>query len=194
MAGVDSPFFQNYFPEGGRVLDLGCGYGEFINNVQASEKFALDLNPATGKRLKPGIQWIQKRSTDDWGIGEESLDVVFTSNFFEHLPGKQDLSDTVDQIRRVLKPGGLLIAMGPNINRVNGAYWDFWDHYLALTEKSLSELLETKKFQITRIERSFLPYTMVGGRQYPLFFVRLYLLFPFFWKVFGKQFLVIAKK
>jgi SAM-dependent methyltransferase len=188
-------FFQPYIPsKNARVFDLGCGYGEFINNVQADQKMALDLNPATGKRLLPGIQWIQKKSTDDWGVEAGTLDIVFTSNFFEHLPQKQDLVDTMNRIHGALKPGGLLIAMGPNINCVQGAYWDFWDHHLALTEKSLSELLETRSFHILRSEKSFLPYTMVGGIRYPLIFVRIYLMFPLLWKIFGKQFLVIASK
>ncbi|NJK90624.1 MAG: class I SAM-dependent methyltransferase [Blastochloris sp.] len=187
-------FFQAYVPEQGRILDLGCGYGEFINNVRAGEKWALDLNPGTSSRLQAGIRWIQKRSTEDWGLEEGSLDLVFTSNFFEHLPRKEDLVDTLNHIKRALKPGGLLIALGPNMNRLHGEYWDFWDHQLVLTEKSLAELLRSKGFHEVRTERSFLPYTMVGGPQYPLIFVRLYLMFPFLWRIFGKQFLLVVRK
>jgi predicted SAM-dependent methyltransferase len=56
------------------------------------------------------------------------LDVIFTSNFFEHLVSKQALSQTILQAKKCLVPGGRLIAMGPNIRFVGGAYWDFWDH------------------------------------------------------------------
>jgi SAM-dependent methyltransferase len=187
-------FFKQFIPSNSTVLDLGCGYGEFINSVEALKKYGLDLNPESGSRLDEGVTWLQLRSTDDWGIAAESLDAVFTSNFFEHLRCKEDLELTIDRVNTYLKPGGLLIAMGPNINLVPGSYWDFWDHHLALTEKSLSELLGIKGFEMVRVERCFLPYTMVGKRPAPVLFVRLYLALPFLWRIFGKQFLVIARK
>ncbi len=40
----------------------------------------------------------------------------------------------------------------------------------------------------------FLPFTMSEGPQYPVFFVAMYLRFPLAWRIFGKQFLVAAKK
>ena len=129
-----------------------------------------------------------------WQLADASLDVVFTSNFFEHLPDKTALGRTFDEIRRCLRPGGRLIAMGPNIKYLPGAYWDFWDHYVALTEASLSEALTTRGFQIDRCVGKFLPYTMAGGPRYPLAFLRTYLRLPFVWRIFGKQFLVVAQR
>ncbi|HPX41752.1 MAG TPA: hypothetical protein PLF51_15045 [Candidatus Hydrogenedentes bacterium] len=32
------------------VLDLGCGWGEFINHIQAAHKYAMDLNPDAARR------------------------------------------------------------------------------------------------------------------------------------------------
>ena len=129
-----------------------------------------------------------------WPLGEGELDTVFTSNFFEHLPNKIALGRTLDEIHRCLKPDGCLIALGPNIRYLPGAYWDFWDHYLPLTELSLTEALENRKFGIERSLARFLPYTMARGREYPLILVRLYLKLPWCWRVFGKQFLVVARK
>src|SRR5262249_39433524 len=129
-----------------------------------------------------------------WPLNQNSLDVVFTSNFFEHLPDKPALGRTLDEIRRCLKPGGRLIAMGPNIRYVPGAYWDFWDHYLPLTEKSLAEALDNRKFRLELSVDRFLPYTMTDGRQYPLVCLQLYLKLRWSWRFFGKQFLVVAAK
>ena len=39
-------FFQKFVPEGGTVLDLGCGWGEFVNQVRAGRRFGMDLNSA----------------------------------------------------------------------------------------------------------------------------------------------------
>ena len=109
-------------------------------------------------------------------------------------PAKAALGRTIEQIKRCLKPGGRIIAMGPNIKCVPGAYWDFWDHYLPLTELSLKEALENRAFRIECCHERFLPYTMVGKRTSPPALIRLYLNLPFAWRFFGQQFLVVGIK
>jgi SAM-dependent methyltransferase len=187
-------FFQKMVPEHASVLDLGCGYGEFINQVTAAKKIGMDLNPDSQNFLNPNVELIAQDCSMKWPIADSSLDVVFTSNFFEHLPDKASLGGTLDEIRRCLRPGaGRLIAMGPNIKRTGGAYWDFWDHYLPLTELSLKEALENRGFQMEKCLPSFLPYTMVGKRPAPLLMIRAYLRLPIVWRFLGHQFLVVAK-
>lgn len=140
------------------------------------------------------MTFIEQDCSATWPQPDNTLDVVFTSNFFEHLPSKQALSDTLEQVRRCLKPGGRLIAMGPNIRFVGGAYWDFWDHHLALTDISLVEILRVERFQLDKVVDRFLPYTMANRRAVPSALVSLYLGMPWLWRVFGKQFLVVARK
>jgi SAM-dependent methyltransferase len=187
-------FFQAYVRADAVVLDLGCGYGEFINQVGCGSKFAMDLNPDAPRRLAPQVKCLLQDCSARWPLEDASLDVVFTSNFFEHLPDKSSLGRTLDEIHRCLKPGGRLVAMGPNIKYLPGAYWDFWDHYIPLTETSLQEALENRAFRIEKCVARFLPYTMASGPRYPLFFLSLYLALSPFWRFFGKQFLVIATK
>jgi SAM-dependent methyltransferase len=187
-------FFQHYIPPDSVVLDLGCGYGEFINAVSAAVKYGMDLNPASSGHLGTDVKLLQQDCSAPWQLTDDSLDVVFTSNFFEHLPDKATLTRTLQQARRCLKPGGRLIAMGPNIRFVPGAYWDFWDHYLPLTEISLSEGLETNGFTVEASWPQFLPYTMVSRREYPEFVLVCYLKSPWAWRFFGRQFLVVARK
>jgi SAM-dependent methyltransferase len=190
---IDS-FFKKYITHEATVLDLGCGYGEFINQVDAACKYAMDLNPDAPRYLSADVEFIQQDCSQPWAIEKDSLDVIFTSNFFEHLPDKAALGRTLDQAHQALRKGGRLIAMGPNVKLVPGAYWDFWDHYIPLTELSLSEALENRGFGIHRKEPAFLPYTMAGKRPAPLPFVRLYIALPMVWALFGKQFLIIASK
>ena len=187
-------FFQNLIPKNSAVLDLGCGYGEFINQVEASRKFGMDLNPDSPQFLASEVQFLAQDCSQPWQIENSSLDVVFTSNFFEHLPDKAALGRTLDEIRRCLKSGGRLVAMGPNIKCTGGAYWDFWDHYLPLTEQSLGEALENRGFQIKKRLPSFLPYTMAGKKPVSSLLIKAYLRLPVFWKYFGKQFLLVADK
>jgi SAM-dependent methyltransferase len=187
-------FFQNYVSTDARVLDLGCGYGEFINAIECREKFGMDLNPDAPTHLNPAVKFFEQDCSLRWQLDDVSLDVVFTSNFFEHLPDKAALGRTLDEIFRCLAPGGILIAMGPNLRYLPGAYWDFWDHHVALTDKSLGEGLSSRGFQILESIPKFLPYTMVNQREYPMAILRFYLQIPIGWRIFGGQFLLVAKK
>jgi len=189
-----SDYFQRYIRPDDAILDLGCGYGEFINQVTCKMRFAMDLNPEAPKRVVVGVQCLLQDCSATWPLADNSLNLVFTSNFFEHLPNKDALGRTLDEIYRCLKPGGRLIAMGPNIKYLHGAYWDFWDHHLALTEDSLREGLIHRKFIVDECIPQFMPFRMDNARQYPLLFLRVYLRLPLAWKIFGKQFLVVARK
>jgi SAM-dependent methyltransferase len=187
-------WFQAYVSPEATVLDLGCGYGEFINNIQCARKYGMDLNPSTKNKLNPDVTFLAQDCSAPWEVPDQTLDVVFTSNFFEHLLSKSDLTRTIAQAVRCLRVGGQLIAMGPNIKYVGGAYWDFYDHHLALTELSVKEAFEAAGLQAESVWERFLPYTMVDAPAYPLTLLRLYLAMPFAWRALGKQFLVIARK
>jgi len=187
-------FFQKHVRPDATVLDLGCGWGEFINQIQASRRLGMDLNPDSPAHLAPTIEFLQQDCSAPWPLFEGGLDVIFTSNFFEHLPSKLALKQTLAEAYQALRPGGEIICLGPNIKFLPGCYWDFWDHEVALTELSLKEILEITGFEVTTCVDRFLPYTMVGGAQPPLWQIRLYLKLPFVWKFFGKQFLLIARK
>ena len=187
-------FFTRWIHDEHAVLDLGCGYGEFINQIRCRQKWAIDLNADALKHLKEDVCFLRQDCSETWQVKSDSLDVIFTSNFFEHLPGKSSLVATLSECFRCLKAGGRLIALGPNIKYLPGEYWDFFDHHTILTERSLAEALELSSFVIERTIPRFLPYTIVGARQYPLIFVELYLALPWIWPVFGRQFLVIARK
>jgi SAM-dependent methyltransferase len=173
---------------------LGSGWGEFINNVTAARKYAMDLNSDARSRLSGETHFLHQDCSQEWQIQPASLDVVFTSNFLEHLPDKGSVERTISEAYRCLKNDGLLICLGPNIKYIPGVYWDFWDHFIPLTELSLSELLKLKGFSIQLIVPRFLPYSMSTERTPPVFLVKFYLKLSALWPLFGKQFLVVGKK
>jgi SAM-dependent methyltransferase len=187
-------FFQQFVGLEDRVLDLGSGYGEFSRHIRCGAKFAMDLNPDARKYVDESVKFFEQDCSCRWPLPDSSFDAIFTSNFFEHLPDKVALGHTLDEIARCLAPGGRLIAMGPNIKFLPGSYWDFWDHYIPLTEKSLIEALITRGLKSTRVEDRFLPYTMADGPRYPLLLLRAYLRLRPVWKLLGRQFLVVVSK
>lgn len=160
------------------MLDLGCGHGEFINQVSARRRLGMDLNPESRAHLVSDVEFLEQDCTVPWAVPSDSLDVVFTSNFFEHLPDKAALGRCLGHALDALKPGGRLIALGPNIAAVHGVYWHFWDHYLPLTNQSLAEGLRLHGYLIELAIPQTLPYTMVNALRYPLWMLALYLHLP----------------
>jgi len=187
-------FFSRWISPDATVLDLGAGNCEFINAVTARRRLALDLNPQTALKAATGIEVWLRNCAEPWLVEAGSVDVIFTSNFFEHLPAKPDLSATLAQAHRALRAGGTLLAIGPNVRYTGGAYWDFWDHHIPLTDRSLSEALEQAGFRVTKSVPRFLPYTMSGGATYPFLFLKAYLRLPLLWRLFGQQFFIVAVK
>ena len=154
-------FFDDLIGPSKAVLDLGCGYGEFINNIRSSEKFALDLNPDAAKYLASDVRFL-RHPADLIPLTDESVDVVFASNFLEHLPDKQACSAVFQEVRRVLAPGGRFIVLGPNIRFAYREYWNWFDHFLPLSDRSLCEGLRQAGFTVVTSVPRFLPVTMEG--------------------------------
>jgi SAM-dependent methyltransferase len=124
-----------------------------------------------------------------------SVDVVFTSNFFEHLPNKAELVATLEECHRILRPDGRLMVVMPNIRYLPGRYWDYFDHHLALTHYSLVEALALSGFQPEVVLPRFLPYTIKHSKMPRLLpIVRLYMRMPFAWRFVGKQMFVLARR
>ena len=187
-------YFSAFISPQAHLLDLGSGWGEFINNVKAEKKYAMDLNPDAQSWISKDVHFLHQDCSQKWQIHSKSLSVVFTSNFLEHLPSKDNVERTISEVHRCLKDGGLFICLGPNIRCLPGEYWDFWDHCVPISDISLSELLDWKGFSIQLNVPRFLPYSMSTGKTPPLVLVRLYLKLPVVWPLFGKQFLLVGRK
>jgi len=187
-------YFHRWVKPADTVVDLGAGYCEFINSVSAAHKYALDSNPATASQAAPDVTVLSEGATKQWPLSAESVNVVFTSNFFEHLPSKDDFAHCLAEAYRVLRPQGLVIALGPNIRFCFDVYWDFVDHHLPLSDRSMVEALEIAGFRKELVIPRFLPFTMSDRAPHAPYLVRLYLRFPLAQRLWGKQFLVIARK
>jgi SAM-dependent methyltransferase len=188
-------FFAAYVPADGTVVDLGAGYCDLINAVRARRRIAVDLNPDTPGFAAPGVEVLAmhiEQFAEQLSPG--SVDVVFASNVLEHLPGSDALLAVLGGVRRVLRPGGRLIIVQPNVRVLGGAVWDFFDHTLPLSEKGMAEALHLARFRIVECRARFLPYTTKSRLPQSALLVRAYLrLRPAQW-LFGKQMLVIAER
>jgi SAM-dependent methyltransferase len=187
-------FFAQFVGERDVVIDVGAGYCEFINNIKCGRKIAIDLNPRLREFAASDVEIRNESCTNMASIADESADIVFMSNFLEHLPTKQLVFDTLAEARRILRKGGKLLILQPNVRLLPGAYWDFFDHHTPLTEHSLVEAVTTLDMQVTKVIGRFLPYTTKSVLPQSPILVRLYLRFRPVWWLLGKQSFVMAKK
>lgn len=99
--GALSTFFSRWISGDSTVLDLGCGHCEFINAIAARRKYAMDLNPDSARLAARGVSVLQQDCSAPWAIAPGTLDAVFTSNFFEHLPDKAALERTLQNAMKI---------------------------------------------------------------------------------------------
>ena len=186
-------FLQKYIPLESVILDAGAGYGEFINQIQAREKYVVDVNTDTKKYLHADVHFVHS-SFDEMSFKESTFDCVFVSSVFEHMENKQALVDLLNKFAFILKPNGRLIILQPNIRFVYDQYWDFFDHQIPISDRSLEEVLKITGFDISVMIPQFLPYTFKSKVPKPGWLFALYLQMPLIWRIFGKQCFCVATK
>jgi SAM-dependent methyltransferase len=187
-------YLQRYLPEDGPVLDVACDHGAFIRHIAASERWATDLRDVSGS-LPSEIKFVQGdgcHMAD--ALPHNHFAMVFMSNYLEHLPSAEAVVQQIRQARLVLKPGGTLLILQPNIRLTNGQYWDFLDHKTPLTEKSLEEAAGLVGFRTEHLVTRFLPYSTKSKLPQSGLLTRWYLRFPPAWWLMGKQTLYVGVK
>jgi len=186
-------FFQAYVPEDSVVADIGAGYCEFINNVKAKRRIAVDLNADVRKFAGEGVETLVSSSVSMKRIRSGTVDVVFASNFFEHL-SREDIAKTMREIRRILGKDGRVLILQPNIRYCYRDYWMFFDHITPLDDRSLSEALELNGFRIIETRPRFLPYTTKGSLPKSVLLLKIYLKIPLLQRLLGRQSFIYAEK
>lgn len=150
---------QQHFPAGKdvAVLDLGCGHGaliHFARQLGYRNVRGVDGSPeqvAAAQHL--GIEGVAEGDLNAMLLAQPdaSLDVVVAFDVIEHFT-RDELLPFVDQVHRVLKPGGRWIIHAPNGESPFGSRMRYWDltHELAFTRSSLSQLLLSSGFSDVR--------------------------------------------
>ena len=189
-------FLQKYVPPNSTVLDIGGGYCEFINQIQAKQKVLIDLNPDAKMFANANVNVLNLDILKDDKnklVSERQFDVIFVSNFFEHLRNKEDLIEILAFCYSRLKVGGSLLVIQPNFKYSFREYYDFIDHYLPITDASLQEVLQAVGYTIDELIPRFLPFT-TKGRPSSTLLLKLYLKMPIAWHFLGGQMFVKATR
>ena len=187
-------FLQRYIAPDARIVDIACDLGYFIRNVKARERWATDIRDVSSA-LPSDVHFIRASGLDLADVlPNDSFDLAFFSNYLEHLASTEAVLEQLRVTYALLKPGGRVLILQPNIRLIGGSYWDFIDHQTALTEKSLAEAATMAGFRTKQVIARFMPYTTKSRMpQHPLL-VRAYLNFPPAWLLMGKQTLYLGEK
>jgi SAM-dependent methyltransferase len=182
--------FRHLVPEDGCVLDLGCGYGEFINNVSARRRIGLDMWEGMPAHLASGVEPIVGSVTDLGGIAEGSVDFAFASNLFEHI-AQADLAAVLEALSRKLSARGTLNILQPNYRYAYREYFDDYTHVSVYSHISLADFLTAHGYEVIEVRPRFLPFTVKSRLPVSPLLIGLYLKSPF--KPMGKQMLLRAR-
>jgi len=183
-------YLQVYIPEHASVLELGAGYCNFINQISAHKKYALDANPDVAKYCDIGVEFIHS-TIDNISTSIGVVDVIFASNLLEHLCD-QELQKLFIQIKKLLKLGGKIILIQPNIFYCYREYWDDFTHIKAFSHISLNDFLRSQGFKVIMLEERFLPFSFKS--KLPKFYILTRLYLKLFWRPMAKQMLLVAEK
>ena len=181
--------FQKQIPPEAVVLELGAGYGDFINAVKARRRLAVDTWPGMVPHLEAGVEGLVTSITQLDGVPDNSVDYVFSSNCFEHV-SQPDLVVCLAQLRQKMKPGAMISIVQPNFKYCFREYFDDYTHIAIYTAQGLSDLLAANGFRIVRCVPRFLPLTLKSRIPVHPLLIRLYLMSPF--KPMARQMLISA--
>jgi SAM-dependent methyltransferase len=171
------------------VLDLGAGYGNFINAVVARRRIAVDAWPGFTAHVAPGVECRVGSVTDLGFIEDGTIDFAFASNVFEHL-SKDDFALTLDGLRPKLSAHGTLTIVQPNYRYAYREYFDDFDHRSVYSHISLADYLVANGYEVFHVEPRFMPLSVKGRLPVHPLLIRAWLASPF--KPLGKQMLIRA--
>ncbi len=175
-----------------RVLDLGAGYGDFINQVNAPEKWAADLWPGLERNITNDVRAvIGDITTPIDTLPQNHFDLCFMSNVLEHFT-IDDAQKILDHTTSYLKKDGYIALLQPNFKYCSKVYYDDYTHKTIFTAEGLCNFLLDNDYEILSCQPRYLPYSFKSRLPRPLWAVKLYLQSP--WKPLAAQMLILARK
>ena len=183
-------YFSRYVHPSDTVLELGSGYSDFINNVQAKRRIAVDMWPDFLSHLREGVEGYVRDVSDLGFLADRSINLVFASNVVEHLT-REKFEEVLNQLTQKLVPGGKIILLQPNYYYAFREYFDDYTHLTVYSHVSLCDFLMARGFEILRCVPRFVPLTLKSRFKVWPALIWLYLHCPL--KPFGKQMLVVAR-
>lgn len=143
----------------GTLIELGAGYCDFVNQFPARRKIAFDLNPEMRRWAAADVELRIESALALPGIDDGSADLVFGSNFLEHLR-EAELAVLLPRVRSVLSPRGRLVLLQPNHRRCAAHYFDDPTHVTIFDDRNITDCLARFGLRVVRLDPGLLPFSM----------------------------------
>ena len=149
--------YLDLFAGGGRVLDVGCGRGEFLELCREAgiDARGIDIDPAMVARCReaglPAEQGDALAYLD--AVPDGSLGGVFSAQVIEHVPPEAFIA-LVRLAHRKLRPGGVLLCETPNpacLTVFSGAFYVDLSHLKPIHPEAARFVLEAAGFRDVEI-------------------------------------------
>jgi SAM-dependent methyltransferase len=153
-----------HIKQGAKILDVGCGRGDFLNAFKAYglKAYGVDRDPS-GAKCAPDVD-IQSCDVERsvFPYEDQGFDIVFSKSVIEHL---SDAENFMKESYRVLKPGGRIILMTPDWVSTMKIFYDDYTHRQPFTVAGVKDMLDIFGFRETKAE---LFYQLPVLWRYPL--------------------------
>jgi SAM-dependent methyltransferase len=163
-------WFVERFRKGGQLLDVGCGTGLFLEEMQRNKRWQLTgLEPTTRAahymHEQLGIPVVQE-TFENAHLPPESLDVITLWHVLEHVYAPRY---TLRKAWQALKPGGFLFFAIPNYESLSrvafGRHWVGWDvprHLYIFPRPVVQRLVAEAGFRVVADECFLISYHLLG--------------------------------
>lgn len=138
----------------GKLLDIGCGTGDFLKAAELNGWEVLGIEPNESARIIADSKLTAEvlDTTELLNLPEQSFDVITLWHVLEHLP-KLEMHITL--LKKLLKPNGTLIIAVPNYKSYDAQYykshWAAYDvprHLWHFSQNSIAKLFNKEEMEV----------------------------------------------
>ncbi len=148
-------FVKKVLKKGDSILDIGCGDGIFLRNLNKKNEYKAFCLEGYNKNVVPvNFKLIPKKIEEDFKI-EEKFDVITAFHLLEHLRNPEFF---IKKVKKLLKPEGSLILQIPNTNSLQSRFFkckwtgiDIPRHLINYSDENIKILLDKFNFKIEKI-------------------------------------------
>ena len=142
-----------YKSQTGKLLDVGCGRGEFVEIFKALgfDAYGVDLEATAPRTERVDLE------TEKMPFPDDSFDFLMCKSTIEHI---RNVYHFTGEMYRVLKPGGKIVIMTGDWKTIHHIFYLDVDHKTPFMKCSLNDLLLRYQFKNVKVDYFFcLPYT-----------------------------------
>lgn len=145
------------FYKTGKILDIGCGTGEFLKTFKDAKWQTLGIEPSADVRKmaieKYGLD--VKEEAEIKNLEASGFDVITMWHVLEHVP---HLNDRIEDLKRLIKPNGVIVIAVPNCTSLdakiyaeNWAAYDVPRHLYHFSPKDIETVFKNHELKVFRI-------------------------------------------